>query len=567
MLNLTLRNIVPVMASNSQDGWVASATNEFYEAFLAFNHDFSDDVIHAWAGVLPADLQLASPVLQKISGVRIAGRNSAFTQSPSDFTIQTSLNGTDWTIQRTLSGLTWTGSEQKTFNLPSIVEAKYLKIAITNSVQGTYTGITELEILSPVTHYNLSNSLHGDAFAFTVETTTPDETFTLPLVDGGTFDFLCNWGDSQADVNVVPVMTANDAPAGWVASASSEYAGGGFEAYKAFDKTISVWATQQGFTTGNLIIQSPISQTINFYTLRSGNYDTASPQDWTLKTSSDGILYDISDTQTGIIFTGDETKTFIFTTPVTAKYFKLDVTKNGGHDYAGGLLTVAELCLYGHPTNSQNFISSHDDPNATHVYPVPGTYTVQMVGVCSKFSFNNGGDKAKVRKLLNVADLGFVQLDFFGCSGMTEIVRPFRALNSFISARSMFQGCALTSIPNGIFDKCLLINDVYGIFFGNQLTSIPNGIFDKNTELLTCTYAFGNNPTIIQDIPGNIFLHNTKIIHIDCCFTGNTGLSGNGWQQIISNCEAQETPPATTDNCFLNCTSLSDYATIPESWK
>jgi len=38
-----------------------------------------------------------------------------------------------------------------------------------------------------------------NAFIFEVVTTTPDETFTLPLESAGTYDFHVNWGDDNSD--------------------------------------------------------------------------------------------------------------------------------------------------------------------------------------------------------------------------------------------------------------------------------------------------------------------------------------------------------------------------------
>ena len=62
--------------------------------------------------------------------------------------------------------------------------------------------------------------------------------------------------------------------------------------------------------------------------------------------------------------------------------------------------------------NSQNTITAYNQAEVTHTYSTAGTYRIQMVGTCTKFAFNGGTDCTKVRKVLNVADLGFTTLNF-----------------------------------------------------------------------------------------------------------------------------------------------------------
>jgi surface protein len=40
---------------------------------------------------------------------------------------------------------------------------------------------------------------YGDLFVFDVQTSGTDDTFTLPLVSGGTYNFVVDWGDGQSD--------------------------------------------------------------------------------------------------------------------------------------------------------------------------------------------------------------------------------------------------------------------------------------------------------------------------------------------------------------------------------
>ncbi len=45
----------------------------------------------------------------------------------------------------------------------------------------------------------LLGSPGGSAFRFTITTAAEDDSFTLPIYDGGTYDFAVNWGDGNSD--------------------------------------------------------------------------------------------------------------------------------------------------------------------------------------------------------------------------------------------------------------------------------------------------------------------------------------------------------------------------------
>ncbi len=64
-------------------------------------------------------------------------------------------------------------------------------------------GIALLVFLIPVLAYAwgvaLLGSPGGSAFRFTITTAVEDDTFTLPIYNGGTYDFAVNWGDGNSD--------------------------------------------------------------------------------------------------------------------------------------------------------------------------------------------------------------------------------------------------------------------------------------------------------------------------------------------------------------------------------
>jgi len=219
-----------------------------------------------------------------------------------------------------------------------------------------------------------------------------------------------------------------------------------------------------------------------------------------------------------------------------------------------------------------------------------------MRGTCTNFAFNNTGDKLKLKKLLGFIDMGFTTLNFRGCSNLTKVHPSMKVLRSLTTAGSIFRDCSslisipagifdgainitsfsscftdctsLTSIPSGLFDNNTAVTNFNVCFrYCTSLTSIPSGLFDNNTAVTIFFGCFGGCSNIDQALDGNMFLYNDKVADFQQTFQYCSKLTGLGWQTIIANAEAQETPPTYTDGCFEGATSLTDYAEIPEAWK
>lgn len=96
-----------------------------------------------------------------------------------------------------------------------------------------------------------------------------------------------------------PSMTTDSAPAGYVMSASTFYAGdptyGAFRAHDGSDATR--WASDANVhNTGWIQVQFPTLRQIDTYTLLP-YASSVSPRDWTLAGSQDGIAWTTIDTQ------------------------------------------------------------------------------------------------------------------------------------------------------------------------------------------------------------------------------------------------------------------------------
>jgi len=234
------------------------------------------------------------------------------------------------------------------------------------------------------------------------------------------------------------------------------------------------------------------------------------------------------------------------------------------------------------------------DPNRDHFYDSIGTYNITMTGLCEWFGGNffyaNASD---FRKILKVDNLGFKHIWFYNCNNLNSTV-PFGKLSSLTSVVNLFNGCiSLSLIPYNIFYKCPNIIHFSGIFSNTSIISIPedlfkfniaathfNGAFSQcggittipenlfryNINAINFSSVFSNN-SAITSLPPNLFLYNIAAVNFEFAFSNCTNMTGSGLAIINNTALPGHTTPTATNDCFFNCTSLSDYATIPAAWK
>ena len=165
-------------------------------------------------------------------------------------------------------------------------------------------------------------------------------------------------------------------------------------------------------------------------------------------------------------------------------------------------------------------------------------------------------------------------------------------------ANAFYKNYLLTSIPENLFANCPLVttfgNDDGGCFSETAITAIPANLFASNPlvtsfldcfrdcDLLTSIPAglFRNNPLVtnfentfgsytaavggciaLTAIPAGLFDNCLAVTNFNTCFRRALGLDGNApalWTR---------TNPAPTGlDCFLGCTGLDNYASIPVAW-
>jgi len=224
--------------------------------------------------------------------------------------------------------------------------------------------------------------------------------------------------------------------------------------------------------------------------------------------------------------------------------------------------------------SAENIVIAFNDVNRVHTYTAAGTYIISMNGTCTKFVFNDGGDKLKIKQLLDFVDMGFTTLNFYGCSNLTSIASSMKKLESLTTAEKMFKNnTSLTSIPAGIFDGCMGITNFGGAFYGcSGLTTIPADLFSHHTLVTTFESTFKNcinaqlniNIFYVPGAEGTRFLNMS--VNFDNCFY-RTSFSGvQGTAPDLWNCDFGTGTPTKT-NCYAGAgnslTSLSNYGDIP----
>ena len=240
-------------------------------------------------------------------------------------------------------------------------------------------------------------------------------------------------------------------------------------------------------------------------------------------------------------------------------------------------------------------VTAYNDSDAIHNYGVAFSGQITITGVCEAFSFNNGGDKLKITSVDNWGsiELRYMTNGFNGCANLTTTSSAGKLNGTVLltSLLGLFANCtSLTTIDSDFLLNCQNNCDI-GAMFNNctSLLQLPNISVLTN---ITDVDFFANNCISIVTIPNNYFVNNTLITSYINTFAGcrnislpttlfNLGslsivTSFNGFMNSSSGTYSHTgtiqdvwnyATSATSVNTFLNQTSLSNYASIPNGWK
>jgi hypothetical protein len=299
-----------------------------------------------------------------------------------------------------------------------------------------------------------------------------------------------------------------------------------------------------------------------------------------------------------ISITGGELRPFRFTirTTSTNTQFELPLTAPGGQqpnivvDWGDGSGTTTITSI----TSSGRF----------HTYASTGDFQITISGYCPGFNVNNYSSRLLYRSVDDWGQVQFEHFDFYGCSNLSTL--PVNGSNNAIlhdglntvkRFDSSFRQTGITTIPSGIFDYSSNATSFVNTFVFIGITSIPSGLFDSNTQATSFSGTFNaclsltsipsglfdnNNLVVtfesvfrncrsITSIPSNFFSNNQSVTTFANAFnmaTTANSLSGVTPTDTPSGDEIWErTPTPIGTNCFAFCNGLTNFGSIPSTFK
>ena len=252
---------------------------------------------------------------------------------------------------------------------------------------------------------------------------------------------------------------------------------------------------------------------------------------------------------------------------------------------------LAYDCTVNWGDGTTSAITAFDDADRVHIYSEAGTYLIEITGTCEGWSFNNGGDKLKIRRIINWGGDDFdgwkyLNSGFYGCSNLVSLgdttIKPSGTGIGTDGFAFTFNGCdSLTSIPTDLFRYNTAVSTVgfYQTFYGcSSLTSIPTDLFRYNTAVSTEGFYQTFYGCIKLQLNANIFYADgeettrflNRVSDFTLCFSRTSFTGTQGTAPTLWDCDFGTETPTTTD-CFdgagNSATSLTNYADIPEAWK
>lgn len=152
-------------------------------------------------------------------------------------------------------------------------------------------------------------------------------------------------GGTKVPSPLIPIMTSNTTPSGYVASASSEFSTG-YRAFMSFTNNLNnLWASgQNAYTNSWLKIQLAESKVCKCFSLQNPLYDNDnSVKAFTLSASNDDSAYMVLGSFTNPNNIAGNRTVFYLDNSVAYKYYRLTVASKYG---SGNYCTVGSLQLY-----------------------------------------------------------------------------------------------------------------------------------------------------------------------------------------------------------------------------
>ena len=153
--------IVPIMTSDSQDGYIASASSYWPNGNPFYAFDRNPGAANKWltasgTSVNGSWIKIELPTAKSVSSFAIQAPDEAGQQGrvPTVFKIQGSNNDSDWTDLVSVSGISWNSNEIKYWNNTTDTAYKYYKILITAVGSGDYCAIGDWYLYERIFYNN-----------------------------------------------------------------------------------------------------------------------------------------------------------------------------------------------------------------------------------------------------------------------------------------------------------------------------------------------------------------------------------------------------------------------------
>ena len=265
-------------------------------------------------------------------------------------------------------------------------------------------------------------------------------------------------------------------------------------------------------------------------------------------------------------------------------------------DFAG--LTPALYIQWGDGSSNSPLITSSTSADRIHTYASAGTYTITISGYMPGFRVdNNASIRSLITELVQWGIVGLRVVNFYGCLNLTAIpgsaslsgVGGYTGLSEVTSFASFMRGTKITAIPADLFDyspNATTFTDSFSSI--TTITTVPSGLFDAPTLATTFASCF-LACTNLTTVPSTLFDTNTNVVSFSGTFRNCRALTNvlqfannlnvTNFQNVYNMTTTSNaltgtaptiwsrTPTPTGTGAFLNCTGLSNFASIPANFK
>lgn len=128
-----------------------------------------------------------------------------------------------------------------------------------------------------------------------------------------------------------------------------------------------------------------------------------------------------------------------------------------------------------------------------------------------------------------------------------------------------YYNAEFTEIPEWLFDKKVRSTVMSTFENCTGLTSIPEGLFKNNVNAISFNNTFGGCIGL-KSIPEKLFKYNTNTNNFSWTFRGCSMLN-NIPDEIIEAAKELKTRGGDVLGMFMNCTSASNYNSLPDYMK